>query len=118
MQVGTPVISTTIGAEAMILNGMFNGVIADSAEDFANAAIALYKSEVNWKQAQKTGFEIITSKFSKKICYSSFATDLEELSIEIETHRKGDFTSLLVQQQSLLSTKYMSKWIEEKNKLS
>lgn len=116
MQVGTPVISTTIGAEAMMLNGTFNGRIVDSPTDFATAAVELYKNEVAWKQAQQTGFEIITSKFSKEVCYSSFAKDLQELSREIKKHRKRDFTSLLVQQQSLLSTKFMSKWIEEKNR--
>ena len=68
------------------------------------------------EQAQKTGFEIITSKFSKEVCYSPLASDLKDLSQEIETHRKRDFTSLLVQQQSLLSTKFMSKWIEAKSK--
>lgn len=116
MQVGTPVISTTIGAEAMTLNGNFNGSIVDSAEDFASAAVRLYQSEADWRQAQKTGFEIIVSKFSKEVCYSSFATDLENLNRDIKTHRKQDFTSLLVQQQSLLSTKFMSKWIEAKNR--
>lgn len=116
MQVGTPVISTTIGAEAMTLNGDFNGSIVDSAEDFASAAVRLYQSEEDWRQAQKTGFEIIVSKFSKEVCYSSLATDLENLNRDIKTHRKQDFTSLLVQQQSLLSTKFMSKWIEAKNR--
>ena len=115
MQVGTPVISSTVGAEAMTLNGKFSGTIADLPEEFANAAVELYKNKVEWEQAQKTGFEIITSKFSKEVCYSPLASDLKDLSQEIETHRKRDFTSLLVQQQSLLSTKFMSKWIEAKN---
>jgi O-antigen biosynthesis protein len=116
MQSGTPVISSTVGAEAMTLNGKFNGAIADLTEEFANAAVELYKNKVEWEQAQKTGFEIITSKFSKEVCYSPLASDLKDLSQEIETHRKRDFTSLLVQQQSLLSTKFMSKWIEAKSK--
>ena len=116
MEFGTPSVTTTIGAEAMTLNGNFNGSIVDSAEDFASAAVRLYQSEADWRQAQKTGFEIIVSKFSKEVCYSSLATDLENLSRDIKTHRKQDFTSLLVQQQSLLSTKFMSKWIEAKNR--
>jgi glycosyltransferase involved in cell wall biosynthesis len=116
MQVGTPVVTTSIGAEAMSINNKLNGRIADDVQNFANAAVELCQNEVEWKQAQQTGFEIISTKFSKETYYPSFKNDLEDLSLQIQILRKRDFTSLLLQQQSLLSTKYMSKWIEAKNK--
>ncbi|MEJ6583383.1 MAG: glycosyltransferase family 4 protein [Crocinitomicaceae bacterium] len=116
MQVGTPVVTTSIGAEAMSINNKFNGRIADDVQNFANAAVELSQNEVEWKRAQQTGFEIISTKFLKETYYPLFKNDLEDLILQIQTLRKRDFTSLLLQQQSVLSTKYMSKWIEAKNK--
>ena len=116
MKVGTPVVTTTIGAEAMTVNDQLNGIVADSVEAFAEAARDLILNEIAWKNAQQKGFEIIATKFSKSSYYPKFKSDLEQLHCGIKELRKSNFTSLLLQQQSLLSTKYMSKWIEEKNK--
>jgi len=116
MKIGTPVVTTSIGAEAMTDQNELNGIIADSVEAFAEAAVALVNNEIGWKAAQEKGFEIVKTRFSKSVYYPQFKIDLELLKNEINIRRKSDFTSLLLQQQSLLSTKFMSKWIEAKNK--
>ncbi len=116
MKVGTPVVTTSIGAESMTVENRLNGIVADSIIEFATASIELYQNRDEWDKAQKNGFEIVSVKFSKGIYYPQFKSDLIELIREIKEIRKSDFTSLLVQQQSLLSTKFMSKWIEEKNR--
>lgn len=115
MQVGTPVITTSIGAEAMTVDNELNGIITDNPEDFAEAAVELYASKEKWEKAQQVGFEIASTKYAKENYLPTLKVDLIELALNIEAHRKRDFTSVLLQQQSLLSTKYLSKWIEAKN---
>lgn len=116
MKIGTPVVSTTIGAEAMTIDNQLNGIISDNCEQFAEEAINLLQNEVDWQRAQALGFEIIHVKFSKSNYYPKFKKDVVELFQNLAEVRRMDFTSLLLQQQSLLSTKFMSKWIAEKNK--
>lgn len=115
MQFGTPVVTTSIGAEAMTVNNQLNGIIVDNPEDFATAAVELYTSKFKWEKAQQIGFELASTKFNKNNYLPNFKSELIELASNIESHRKLDFTSILVQQQSLLSTKYLAKWIEAKN---
>lgn len=115
MQVGTPVVTTQIGSESMTLNGHFNGKIVNSDDEFIAAAIQLYQQEEEWNEAQQKGLDIVTNKFSKAVCFSSFWSDLSDLYLNLEKIRKDDFTSLLIQHHGLLSTKYLAKWIETKN---
>ena len=41
---------------------------------------------------------------------------LEEIQQNLEEHRAQNFLGNLLQHQTLQATKFMSKWIEEKNK--
>lgn len=116
MQVGTPIITTPIGAEAMTVDSELNGVISNTPQDFADAAVELYNSKPKWENAQQIGFQLALTKYAKDNYLPTLKEELLQLAANLETHRKLDFTSILVQQQSLLSTKYLSKWIEEKNK--
>lgn len=116
MQVGTPIITTPIGAEAMTVDNELNGVISNNPQDFADAAVELYNSKPKWENAQQIGFQLALTKYAKDNYLPTLKEELLQLAANLETHRKLDFTSILVQQQSLLSTKYLSKWIEEKNK--
>ena len=116
MQVGTPVVTTDVGAESMTVDHRINGTIANDPAEFAKAAIELYQSEEKWLKAQSIGYEIVSTKFNASTYSPSFELNLSDLAQNIKEHRKKDFTSFLIQQQSLLSTKYLSKWIEEKNK--
>lgn len=116
MHVGTPVLTTSIGAESMTVEGQLNGAIADDPQAFSDEAVKLYTSKSMWEHAQKVGFEMISTKYDADNYLPDFRTELIELAKNIEQHRRLDFTSILLQHQSLLSTKYLSKWIEEKNK--
>ena len=116
MLAGTPVITSEVGAESMTVNNQLNGTIANDPIEFAKAAIELYQSEEKWLKAQSIGFEIVSTKFNASTYLPNFEMHLSELVKNIQDHRKKDFTSFLIQHQSLLSTKYLSKWIEEKNK--
>ena len=45
-----------------------------------------------------------------------FVERLQHLLSNIEEHRRNNFYGALLQHHTLSSTKYMSKWIEAKNK--
>ena len=118
MQHGLPSVTTAMGAEGMHGNLEWNGAIATHESDFINHAIQLYTEENQWKTAQKKGYEIIEKRFKTSLFADDFMNKVYYLQENLNTHRNKNFLGQIVQHQSLQSTKYMSKWIEAKNKKS
>jgi O-antigen biosynthesis protein len=116
MQFGTPSVTSSIGAEAMNGDLMWNGFVTDSPEDFADRAIELYQNKTTWLDARQNGFEILKNRFSKDVFEDSFREFLSDKFKNFEKYRNENFTGLLLMHHFLQSTKYMAKWIEEKNK--
>ena len=116
MQCGTPSVTTTIGAESMHGNLPWNGFIEDSPEAFAEKAVVLYKDEKLWLQAQKNGIEIIGHRYLKELFTEDVERRISSLQANIQHHRLVNFMGTMLQYHALKSTKYMSRWIEEKNK--
>ena len=115
MKNGTPSITTSIGCEGINANLPFSGNIADTAQDFAKAAVALYSSKTNWLQAQQNGFNIIEKRFRRELFSEEFKNHMHLLQKNLIRHRKDNFIGQILQHHTLKSTKYMSKWIQEKN---
>ena len=115
MQLGLPSITTKMGAEAMNGNLDWNGFITSDEDDFIEKAVELYTNKNVWETAQKNGYEIIEKRFKKELFTSDFMNRIEELQLDLKTHRNQNFLGQILQHQSLQSTKYMSKWIEAKN---
>jgi len=115
MQLGLPSVTTKMGAEGMHGNLEWNGFISDE-NDFVEKAVELYNDKSLWETAQKNGYEIIKKRFKKELFASDFMNRIEELKLDLKTHRNQNFFGQILQHQSLQSTKYMSKWIEAKNK--
>ena len=113
---GTPSITTTIGAEGMHANLSWNGFVIDSNNAFIERAIKLYTDRELWEESQKKGIEIINLLYNKEKLIPPFLSFIEVLKSNLEQHRSKNFIGNLLQYQTLRSTKYMSKWIEEKNK--
>ncbi len=113
---GTPSITTKIGAEGMHGNLPWNGFIEDNIEAFAQKAIALYFDEKIWNQAQKNGVEIINELYDKEKLKADFLVKVQGIFSGLEKHRTQNFTGKMLMHHSLQSSKYMSKWIEEKNR--
>ena len=116
MQLGTPSGTTPVGAESMNGNYPWNGFIEVNPELFASKAIALYNNESLWKESQKNGVTILNSRFLKESFAQNFIAHLETIYSQLEQHRKANFLGGLLQHHTLASSKYMSLWIEEKNK--
>ncbi|WP_166920857.1 glycosyltransferase family 4 protein [Flavobacterium poyangense] len=116
MQCGTPSITSEVGAEAMHADLPWNGFITNDMELFAKQAIALYQDESLWKQSQKNGIDIINKCYQKSAFAVALINIIGGLLMDSENHRLHNFMGSLLQLHTLKSTKYMSKWIEAKNK--
>ncbi len=116
MQCGTPSVTTTIGAESMCGDLPWNGFVIDNAQGFADKAVELYKSKNLWLKAQENGFEIIEKRYLKSLFADDFMEHILEIQTHLEQHRLHNFMGSLLQHHTLTSTKYMSRWIEEKNR--
>lgn len=115
MAVGTPSITTSIGAEGMQNDKEWNGSITDSMETFCILAQSFYTEEKKWKKAQLNGIELINTQYNKDLGIY-FINFLETALPLLEKHRQRNFIGQLLHHHTMNSLKYMSLWIEEKNK--
>ncbi|TCI84488.1 glycosyltransferase [Tenacibaculum sp. M341] len=113
---GTPSVTTNIGAEGMHANLPWNGYIVNDLSDFADSATALYNNELQWKEFQSNGVQIINTLYDKDKLQAVFINALKNIESNLIEHRQQNFLGSLLQHQTLQATKFMSKWIELKNK--
>ncbi|MDO5969836.1 glycosyltransferase [Flavivirga aquimarina] len=116
MQNGTPCITTTVGAEGMLGSLEMNGFIEDTPENFANKAVTLYTDKSLWKEKQQNGFQIVNKRFNKEAFQKELSNKIEQITEELSNKRLNNFIGQMLQHHHMQSTKFMSKWIEEKNK--
>jgi glycosyltransferase involved in cell wall biosynthesis len=116
MQCGTSSVTTTIGAESMHGDLLWNGFIVDEPTVFADRAVQLYQDKIIWLKAQQNGIAIINQRYLKKIFEDDFVKKVEMLQTDLQKHRLTNFMGAMLQHHTLNSTKYMSRWIEAKNK--
>lgn len=116
MQYGTPSVTTSIGAEAMLDNLSWNGFVADDYSDFIGKAVELYSNPNIFETAVENGYEIIQRKFLFSLYESKFLDLLNQLQNNLEAHRNTNFIGQMLQFHTMRSTEFMSRWIEEKNK--
>jgi glycosyltransferase involved in cell wall biosynthesis len=117
MLAGTPSVTTDTGAEGMAGNySIWCGDIENDAESFADAAVNLCIDKANWQDASEMGFEIAKSRFDIGNFSDEFVQRISELKENLNAHRRKNFLGSMLMHHTLSSTKYMSKWIEEKNR--
>ncbi|HFS67350.1 MAG TPA: glycosyltransferase [Flavobacteriia bacterium] len=116
MQNGTPSVTTKIGAEAMYDDLEWSGFICETDSDFIEKAILLFQNEISWKKAQDNGKVILGNLYQKESFLKNFKNKLKIISKDLKKHRKQNFIGQLLWYHTLKSTKYLAKWIEEKNK--
>jgi O-antigen biosynthesis protein len=116
MQNGTPCVMSSIASEGIYGQLEPNGYIENTPEVFAKNAIHLYNNQSIWKQKQQNGFQIINARFNKIELQERFARILTNTVHQLNEKRQNNFTGQMLMHHTLQSTKFMSKWIEEKNK--
>ena len=118
MQCGTPSVTTSIGAEGMHANLNWNGFIEDDSSSFVKSAIKLYTDEKVWQRCQDYGRIIVEEIYSRKTLGPKFISQLLLLQSNLDQARLKNFMGAMLLHHTAASTKYLSKWIEAKNKLN
>lgn len=116
MQCGTPSVTTPVGSESMHGNLPWAGFVADDPAGFADKAVRLYSDQSEWEKRQRNGFRIINEIFDGIAAGEKLMMRISDLLQNIEEHRLKNFTGAMLMHHTMKSTKYMSKWIEEKNR--
>lgn len=116
MECGTPSITTTVGAEAMHGNLPWAGAVTDDPSDFATKAVDLYHAKTVWLAAQQNGLNIINTVFDKEQHAKLLIAKMEELQHHLQQHRRKNFMGAVLMHHTISGTKYMARWIEEKNR--
>ena len=116
MQTGTPAVTTAIGAEAMHGQLNWNGAIEDDTASFIAQTVKLYNDKDLWLKAQENGIKINNERYGQSGFGRQFIEKLTTLSLNLTAHRQHNFFGQILQHHTVNSTKYMSLWIEEKNK--
>lgn len=117
MKTGTPAVTSTLGAEGMTGGMPWMGEIADDPIEFAKAAVELYTNRQHWENAQTGAFNLLERRYSKTGFSAHLEERLRELKNDLRSHRQANFTGAMLAHHQMAGTKYLSKYIEIKNKL-
>jgi len=120
MRFGTPSLTTAIGAEGILSAendyDFWPGFVADSPVEIAKKAVELYQNQHTWENARKSGEKTLNTRFLKEKHASRFLKHLQDLRSTLSEHRSANFTGQMLRHHTMRSTKFMAKWIEEKNR--
>ncbi|APQ18949.1 glycosyltransferase [Maribacter hydrothermalis] len=116
MENGTPSVTTTIGAEGMYGILDWNGYIENDHTAFVEAAVRLYTKKLTWQNSQNQGRTLINTLYVKTSLENILLEKVEQLQNKLSTHRTQNFTGALLHHQTMTASRFMSKWIEVKNR--
>ena len=112
---GLPSVTTTIGAEGMY-HDCWGGFVADVPKDMPKVVCLLYQNKVIWENAVQVGYQVINKHFSMERWNGVLKIRMEKIVENLAEHRSDLFIRKILWQNYLQATKYMSLWIEAKNK--
>ncbi len=116
MLAGTPISTTDIGAEGLTVNQGFAGSIETNLKRFIDKSVLLYTEESTWKEKQANGFSMLESSFSPQLHSQKMIDKIQFYLDNLSEIRAKGIVGQLMKYHLLKSTKYMSLWIQEKNK--
>ncbi len=118
-RLGTPAITTPIGAEGMYGNAIPSpAIVCASDAEFIEQAVAIYQDAKRWQTLHEAGPNVIRERFEKTPHHAALLARLSEIADDLEAHRRNNFFGAMLQHHTLKSTQYMAQWIEAKNKNS
>lgn len=115
MQCGTPSITTSVGAEGIHGDLPWPGDCTDDPQRFVQSAIRYYTDRAVWSKAQQYGVDIINQRFSPETFRRQLSERLDGLLNDTGKLRRQNFTGAMLMHHTMASTRFMSRWIEEKN---
>ena len=114
--VGTPSVTTSIGAEGLIEDpDAWPGVIADDAASLATSAVQLHEEQGLWVQAQRRCAQLI-KLYDREPAAAALRARIEGLWGELRAHRAQNHIGAMLRHHQLHSARSLSRWIEEKSK--
>lgn len=116
MKNGLPSVTTITGSESMEGDGLWNGFIASTNDQFIENAILLSEDVNVWNKSVETGFNILETSSNREYFSDKFKQKLSTIFIDLKKHRKSNFFGEILRFQTNQATKFMSMWIQEKNK--
>jgi hypothetical protein len=116
MLCGTPSVTTKIGAEGMHGSLPWAGLIASDEQTFVEHAVRLYSQKEDWQVAQQSGVTIINEQYNRRKEEPKLGERIQHQYEHLDSLRTQNFIGQLLQHHTMKSYKYLSKWIEAKNK--
>ena len=113
---GTPSITPSIGAEGIVNSRQLAILARDEPDRFSKLAIELYSNQHKWNEIRKLGIDLINEHFNKVTFEEKLHRKITDLYHHLNQHRALNIVGSILAHQSMQSTKYLSKWIEAKNK--
>ena len=113
----TPSVTTDIGVEGMQTQFAWPGSFENDAQAIADAAVKLYQQADVWQIASDLGRTNAAVLFEKNKHFTALSGCISQLLADLEQHRQDNFIGTMLNHHHHKSTKYMSQWIEAKNKL-
>ena len=92
------------------------GAVKDDIDEFVEEAVNLYTNEEAWNKAQQNATPLLHTRYDSKILGPDLIETIHEAMNDLEQHRLNNFTGAMLKHHTMASTKYMSQWIEAKNK--
>lgn len=117
MLCATPSVTTDIGIEGMQTELPWPGSVANDAQAFADAAVKLYQQESTWQIASDLGEKNAECLFEQDKHFNALVDSIAGLLTNLAEHRQNNFIGSMLNHHHHKSTKYMSQWIEIKNKV-
>ena len=111
-QTGTPTVMTPIAAEGISTNLEWAHT---AAEDFANAALKLYREPEAWRIRQCEERSLCQDRFDSAIWLPRLAAIIQCVIGEKVQRREQNFIGKMLRHHQHRSTEFMSRWIELKN---
>ncbi len=114
----TPSVTTVIGAEGMRNeHGDWQGFVVQDEEELIDKTTELYLNPDLWHEKVAVGISML-NELKKEDWGRDFIQQIESVKADVVAHRNNNFTGQILWSNQFLATKYMSQWIEEKNKIN
>ncbi|WP_298146775.1 glycosyltransferase family 4 protein [Flavobacterium sp.] len=115
MLYGIPFVSTVIGVEGFELTEPNEVTAADDA-DFVLKAVALYSDVGLWHRISRNLQSDFEMQFGTSQYIDTFFKQLNIVMADLELHRRRNPVGDILRQQAFSAAKYLSKYIEQKNR--
>lgn len=112
---GTASVSSLVGAEGMFQGLAWPGYIADNTAELIEKAILLHENKDEWEISRQKSMDIL-EQFDGKNWGQNLMKRITEIEDDVSKHRSNNMVGQILWSSQFLSTKYLSQWIEEKNK--